>query len=151
MSYSDEPIIILRPSQWINLKWFIFGVGGAVVLSPLGPVAILPVLVYLWKVLEVYCWTYEFGEETIIERKGILDVTTTEIHYYRIKSVQVEEPFLYRLVDIGNLHVITSDQFSERVTFVAVPMVLELRTAIREMVYIHRGDKGVKEFDLYEL
>lgn len=141
----------MRPSQWINFGWFLFGIGGGIVLFPLGPAALIPMGIFLWKYIEVAVWKYEFGEETIVEHKGVFRRIRSEITYYRIKSVQVDEPLLYRLVGISKLHIITSDQFTENFTFVGLRAGQALRQDIRTMVHLHRGQKGVKEFDLYEL
>lgn len=111
----------------------------------------IPVMIFIYKVLEVYFWRYEFGEETIVERKGVFNVTRNEIHYYRIKSIQVDEPLQYRIVGISNVNLITSDQFTKEFTFVGVHGGEKLRQEIRTMVAQHRGQKGVKEFDLFNL
>lgn len=149
--YSNEIQLVLRPSQWINLKWFVLGMGGTALLSPLGPVALLPLVIPLWKVIEVFCWTYEFGEETVVESRGVFDVTRNEVHYYRIKSIQVDEPLQLGILGLGNVHLITSDQFTRSFTFEAVDRPEELRELLRELTFIQRQDKGTKEFDLYDL
>lgn len=147
----DEIILILKPSQWLNFGWLLVGLGGGVILLPLGPAALVPILIYLWKVIELSCWRYEFWGEMIIEKKGVFNVIRREIHYYRVKSLLLEEPFLYRLVGIGNLHVKTSDKFNQDITLVGVEGAEQLRQTLRTIVGEHRKDKGVKEFDLYEL
>jgi membrane protein YdbS with pleckstrin-like domain len=151
MNYSNDLLLTLKPSHWLNIGWYLFGILGITLLVPLGLVAIIPVLVILWKYLEIETWRYDFYEETMVERKGILNVTRNEIHYYRIKSIQVNEPFLYRLVEIGNVSIITSDQFTENFTFKGVFLPNEVKSYIREIVYFHRELKGVKEFDMYQL
>ena len=151
MNYSDNILGEVKPSQWINYGWYIFGIVSTVFLYQYGSWGLSPLLIVLWKYLEIYFWRYEFREETIVERKGILNVTRNEIHYYRIKSVQVNEPLIYRIVDIGDINIITSDQFTENFTFKGVDNVLGVKDYIRQMIYNHRGRKGVKEFDMYHL
>jgi len=92
---------IFKPSQWINLGYVIFGIGA----SPftMGITLIIPA----WKMLETYCTSYEFHQDRIIYRRGVLSVTTDEILIHRIKSINLHEPFLYRLVGISNLRVIS--------------------------------------------
>lgn len=147
----DEIILVMKPSQWLNFGWFLVGIVGGIILIPLGPVALIPILIYLWKVIELSCWKYEFWGEMIIEKKGVFNVIRREVHYYRIKSLLLEEPLLYRLVGIGNLHVKTSDKFNQDFTFVAVDNCEQLRQILRTIVQEHRDEKGVKEFDLYDL
>lgn len=136
----------LRPSQWVNLGYIIFGVAA----SPItyGISLIIPA----WKMLETYCTKYDFYEDRIIYRRGVFEVTTDEILLYRVKSINLHEPFLYRLVGISNLNLITSDRYvSGEIKLTAIPVGIEFRNVLREMVEENRHIKGVKEFDLYDL
>lgn len=135
----------------MNFKWLLVGVIGGVILLPLGPAAVVPMLIYLWKVIELHYWKYEFWGEMIVEKKGVFDVVRREVYYYRIKSLLLEEPFLYRVVGISNLHVKTSDQFNQEFTFVGIDSGEQLRQTLGTLVREHRKERGVKEFDLYEL
>ena len=135
----------LRPSQWINLGYIIFGV----VASPItmGVTLIIP----LWKMIETYCTKYEFYEDKIIYRRGVFTVTTDEILLYRVKSINLHEPFLYRLVGISNLSIITSDRYIGEITLNAIPVGTEFKNVLREMVEENRNIKGTKEFDFYDM
>lgn len=135
----------LRPSQWINLGYIIFGV----VASPItmGVTLIIP----LWKMIETYCIKYEFYEDKIIYRRGVFTVTTDEILLYRVKSINLHEPFLYRLVGISNLSIITSDRYVGEITLNAIPVGTEFKNVLREMVEENRNIKGTKEFDFYNM
>lgn len=136
----------LRPSQWINLGYVIFGVATA----PLtyGISLIIPV----WKMIETYYTKYEFYSDRIIYRRGVFEVTTDEILLYRVKSINLHEPFLYRLIGISNLNLITSDKYvNGEIKLTAIPVGVEFRDVLREMVEDNRSLKGVKEFDIYDL
>jgi uncharacterized membrane protein YdbT with pleckstrin-like domain len=143
MIYSDNMIRRLSPSQWMNLPFFIAGVVGV-------QTVILPVLAIV-KYIEYRCWKYEFNERTIIESKGILSVTHTELHYYRIKSIRVEEPFLLRLLGLSNVYITASDPYQPELKLYAVPAGSILRSQLREKTDTWRKSEGVKEFDLYNL
>ncbi len=136
---------ILRPSQWTNLGYIIFGV----VAAPF--TAGITLLIPAWKMIETYCTRYEFHEEKIIHRRGVFTVTTDEILLYRVKSINLHEPFLYRIVGISNLNLITSDKYVGEITLQAIPVGVEFRNILRELVEENRHIKGVKEFDLYDL
>lgn len=138
-------ITTLRPSQWTNIGYIILGVG----LTPL--TAGLTLVVPIWKMIETYCTKYEFYEDRIIYRRGVFTITTDEILLYRVKAINLDEPFLYRLVDISNLSIITSDKYVNQITLNAIPVGIEFRNTLREIVEENRTKKGVKEFDLYEL
>ena len=47
----------------------------------------------------------------MVERKGVFNVLRKELHYYRIKSVYIEEPFLFRIFNLANVHIKTSDPY----------------------------------------
>ena len=143
MTYSDKNIRTLTPSQWVNLPFFILG--GVFFYTWLLP------LLALVKYLEISCWKYEFGERTIVQRKGILSVTSTEIHYYRIKSIRIDEPFWMRLFGLANVTIITSDPFQRELLLYAVPNGNEIRSLLRSTTHTRRREEGVREFDMYSL
>jgi uncharacterized membrane protein YdbT with pleckstrin-like domain len=133
----------LKPSQWINLGYILFGI----IASPL----VIPFLVMIYHLLDVYYWKYEFFEEYVIERRGVFSVTRRELFYHRIKGIQHEAPFLYRLVGISNIQIVSSDPFSSFFQFTAVPKGLEISEGIREMSQSGRKRKKIKELDLFHL
>jgi len=143
MNYSDNKTQTLSPSQWTNLLWIIAGI----LLFQFG---IFPILAFI-KVLEVYCWRYEFYERTIIERKGILSVTRREIHYYRIKSIKIDEPFWMRIFGLANVSIMTSDPYHPEMVLYAVPKGVELRQLIRKNTDFWRKSEGIREWDTYHL
>lgn len=138
-------IVTLGPSQWTNLGYILFGV----VLAPItyGISLALPA----WKMLETHCTEYELLEDRLIYRRGVFTVDTNEILLFRIKSVSLHEPFLYRLVGLSNLSFITSDQYMGSITLQAVPMGLELKETIDGLAKEHRRINGVREFDMYNM
>lgn len=139
----NEPELTLRPSQWINAGWIMFGLVGI----PL----IFPPLIALFKMLETYCHRYDFYEDHIVESKGIFSITRNEIHFFRIKSIRMEEPFLYRIVDIYNIYIRTSDLFNQDVLLHAVPVGKTLVDDLKRVVKLERKSHNVREFDMYDL
>ena len=114
MTYSDNNYKTVSPSQWINLGYIFFGI--------VGIYYVLPTLLAIAKILSVYYWRYEFNERTLVERKGILSVTRRELHYYRIKSISVDEPFFLRIFGLANIHIKSSDPYQPELTLIAVPL-----------------------------
>jgi uncharacterized membrane protein YdbT with pleckstrin-like domain len=135
----------LRPSQWTNLGYIIFGIGLAPYTSGLS------LIIPIWKIIETYYTKYEFYNDRIIYRRGVFRVITDEILLYRVKAINLDEPFLYRLVSIANMNLITSDKYVGSITLKAIPVGIDFRNVLREMVEHNRNIKGVKEFDLYNL
>ena len=138
-------ITTLKPSQWTNLGYIILGVGASPI--TMGISLIIPI----WKIIETYYTKYEFYEDRIIYRRGVFTVNTDEILLYRVKAINLHEPFLYRIVDLANLSIVTSDKYVGEITLMGIPVGTGFRDTLREMVEENRQMKGVKEFDLYEL
>jgi membrane protein YdbS with pleckstrin-like domain len=143
MTYSDNLVKTLSPSQWVNLGWILLGI--VLVQTVLAP------LLAIVKILDVYFWRYEFRERTIIERRGILSVTRQEVHYYRIKSIKVDEPLWMRIIGLANVSIITSDPYKPEIVLYAIPNGTSLREYIRLNTDQWRKIEGVKEFDMYNL
>ena len=142
---TDNLEFIIKPSQWVNVFWFI--VTGVSVFY-LREWAVIPAVIWLGKWLVINCWEYQFHEKTITERKGVFSVSTREIHYYRIKSVRVEEPFFYRFVGLSSIDIITSDPLIPVLRLYAVGNMEEIRTYVKDMTAYWRKVQGVKEYDL---
>jgi uncharacterized membrane protein YdbT with pleckstrin-like domain len=134
---------IIKPSQWINIGYILFGI----VASPL----VFPFLIMLYKMLDVYYWRYEFYENHVIEKRGVFSVTRTELYYHRIKGIQHHAPFLYRIVGISQIQIVSSDPFASFFQFMAIPKGLELSQAIRDKSLSGRKRMKLKELDFYQL
>lgn len=147
----NEILLELKPSQWLNFGWFLLSVVGIFFIPLIGPIAFLPTLIYIWKLIELSVWSYEFYEDMIIEKKGIFNVTMRQIPYYRIKSIMIEEPFQYQLVGISNLHIKSSEQFTKDISLIGIDRGEELMKTLTLVVNSHKEYHGVKEHDIYEL
>ena len=139
-----EPEIVLRPSQWLNAGWILFGL--------VGIPFVVPPLIAIYKVIETHCHRYDFYEDHILESYGVFSVIRREVHYFRVKSMLIDEPFLYRLVDLSSVHIKTSDQFNQEFTLKAIPVVgRTLVDDLKAVVKAERKHHNVREFDMYDL
>lgn len=139
----DNIELTLKPSQWINIGWVIFGV--------LGIPIVFPPLIAIWKILEVSCHRYDFYDDRITETSGVINVTTNEIYYHRIKGTSLEEPLLYRIVGLSTLHVRTSDPYVSELNIVAIPIGKALMKDLKNIVKASKKKNGVKEFDMFSM
>ena len=139
----DNIELTLKPSQWINIGWVIFGV--------LGIPLVFPPLIAIWKILEVSCHRYDFYDDRITETSGVINVTTNEIYYHRIKGTSLEEPLLYRIVGLSTLHVRTSDQYVSELNITAIPIGKALMKDLKNIVKASKKKNGVKEFDMFSM
>ena len=138
--------LLIKPSSIINIGWVMVIPFGFYLNPFLGG---LVVLIFIYKMIEVYCWRYEFYDDTVVEKKGVFTVTREEVHYNRIKSIMVEEPFLMRLVGLQIIHVITSEQFKPRFTFYAIEGGEHVKSLLDGLVKISRRESGLRELDIF--
>lgn len=145
MNNSDENLAILQPSQWINIGWFILPVVTLVV----PPLAIIALIVALYKYYEVATWKYEINMRTIQEKKGVFSVTTEEIQYYRIKSIMVEEPLWMRFFGLAIVRIVSSEQFKPHLVLYAVRGGDNIKSVVSEHAYQWRKELGIRDYDVY--
>ena len=138
--------LLIKPSSIINIGWVMVIPFGFYLNPFLGG---LFVLIFIYKMIEVYCWRYEFYDDTVVEKKGVFTVTSEEVYYNRIKSIMVEEPFLMRLVGLQIIHVITSEQFKPRFTFYAIEGGEHVKSLLDGLVRISRRESGLRELDIF--
>ena len=83
--------------------------------------------------------------DRITFRSGIFNVDTVYIEMYRIKDIEMKEPFFYRFFKLCNIKIFSSDHDTPEFVFHAQKKGLqnELRTAVE----IAREIKGVREID----
>jgi membrane protein YdbS with pleckstrin-like domain len=153
--HSDKLIFVIKPSQWINFGWLLIAVLFAFIIKlwlniSLGWAAI-PFTIWLWKCVVTSCWQFQCHEKTITERKGVFSMTKIEIHYFRIKSIRIDKPFLFRLVGLSNIDLITSDPLIPVLRLYAISNSESMRKYIKEMTDYWRKNSGVKESDIHIL
>lgn len=136
--------IVDQPSQWLNIGFIILTVGLYFIHPLLG---FLFSFFLLWKILVLRFWTWIYTGDSIVERKGVFSVTTEEIQYFRIKDVELYEPFLYRLVGLSKIYVYTSDWSKPTIVLNGIYDGQMKRDMIKKMALNHRRKEGVREFD----
>ena len=136
---------ILKPSQFVNIGWFLAAAGTAFITPAIG---IFFGVIWLWNCLVIAFHEFQFAERTITEKQGVLNIRIREVHYYRIKSIRMEEPLLYRLVGISRIELITSDPLIPAISIFAIDKGDEVRNYLKEMTVLRRQEQGVKEYDL---
>jgi uncharacterized membrane protein YdbT with pleckstrin-like domain len=108
-------------------------------------------LVVIYQFFELWFWDYELYDRTIVEKKGIFSVSYREVHYARIKSIMVDQPFLLRIVGLSNITIKSSDPYMPILEIKAVSDGLQLKEFISQKMYEWRKAEGIKEFDMYNL
>lgn len=141
-TYQDDTLFTIKPSHWVNAHLYI----GSLAIAFIFP---LSLVVFLYKIIEINCWKFEFREHTIVEKKGVFSVNHTENHYFRIKSVSLEKPFLYRLVGLAILKIETSDYAKPQLLLNGIANAENIHRFLKQKTYQGRKTEKVREFDFF--
>jgi membrane protein YdbS with pleckstrin-like domain len=111
-------------------------------------ILIVPILIALARYLQTKNKIYELTTERLKTREGVFSKVTDTLELYRVKDLETQQSFLYRLVGIENVQLNTSDTSSPFVLINAIPSAVGLADKIRNQVEAIRTQKGVREIDV---
>ena len=131
------------PSQYTNLLTNI--IWGALAFTVIA--APLSAIIILWRYLVVKFQKYELTDQRLMLHSGVLSKRTDEVELYRVKDTRFDQPFLLRLVGLGNVVLYTTDTTTPTVTIHAVKGAKELREKVRSLVESRRDNKRVRSFE----
>ncbi|MCE9609829.1 MAG: PH domain-containing protein [Chthoniobacter sp.] len=106
----------------------------------------IPWVIYRWLVVKTT--TYELTTERLITERGILNKTTDTLELYRVRDLQVTQPFWIRLFGLENIHLMTADTSSPCIIIDCVPKALGLASKFRVQVEATRMAKRVRTVDV---
>jgi uncharacterized membrane protein YdbT with pleckstrin-like domain len=112
-------------------------------------VNIIPLAYILYKFIIIRSVKYRITDQRVVCSTGIFSKKTDAIELYRVKDLEVYQPFWMRLFKYGNLTLITHDTSHPNFTVKAIPRPLELYDRLRIAVEKRRDEKRVRgvEFD----
>jgi len=147
-----ETRVTLKPSQWVNILWFI--IAWAAVIFGIGLYQywmLIFTIPWIWKALELEFWRFQIDNETdsIIERKGVFSVKTVEVKYFRIKSVRIMKPFFLRIFGLSTVEIVTSEPFQPYLRVYAIRNGDEWVQFFKENAIYWRDELGVRETDFH--
>jgi uncharacterized membrane protein YdbT with pleckstrin-like domain len=152
MANADEQIIWDgSESQILNLGAFLLW-GLIVVILVLGfmffpllaTLAVIPLIYMFIKWLVVKNHRYKVTSERIFYTTGIFSKKTEALELYRVRDVDMYEPFWQRMFKLGNIKLSTSDQTTQNFLLKAVPNPAKLMNDIRKNVELRRDVKRVR-------
>ena len=108
----------------------------------------VPIFIAGKRYLQTKCKIYELTSERLKMREGVFSKVTDTLELYRVKDIETQQPFVYRLCGIENVQLNTSDTSSPIVLIQAIPHRVGLGDKIRNQVEIIRQQKGVREIDV---
>ena len=100
-----------------------------------------------WQILKVWCIRYEIDPEKLKYSSGIILRKHEFVENYRIKDFLIEKPLIYRIFDLGNLTIYTSDKTTPILHLYAIRKPEEKYQILRGLVELSRKEKHVYEID----
>jgi len=139
-------------SQVLNFGIFILMGIISVIILVLGfmffPIAtalvIIPLIYMFIKWLTVRNHRYKVTTERLFYTTGIFSKRTEAMELYRVRDVDMYEPFWQRLFKLGNIAITSSDKTTQNFLLKAVPDPNGLMNSIRKNVEIRRDVKRVR-------
>ena len=138
--------VSVSPNQLLNIGYLIILL--TLLYLDIRPLAVVALIILIIKALNLYCTTWTIQQDNLIEKTGILNVSTEEVLLYRVKDIRLYEPLLYRLVGLSKLTIITSDYTNPSITLYGIKNGEKLMNIIRQLVANSRKVEGVKEIDI---
>lgn len=139
---------------WGTILLAIIGIAGAMMGYGMWLLALVLValLILAWKWLDNLAACYEFTDERLIIRRGIVMKSVDEIELYRIKDVRINFSLINQLAGIGSIQIASSDETTRGgdLILAGIAKAQERREALRRLVDEARRKRGVREFDMHE-
>lgn len=105
---------------------------------------ILPVFYAVWSYLKVKFRHYRITSQRIISTTGMFSKNTEAIELYRVRDMEVFEPFMSRMFGKGTVKVITADSSTPNFYIAAIPKPKDLFDKLRIAVEARRDKKRVR-------
>ena len=109
---------------------------------------IVPIFIAIARFLQTKCKIFELTTERLKTTEGVFSKVTETLELYRVKDIEVRQPFWSRLLGMENILVNTSDLSSPVVHVDAIPKTVGLADKLRNQVEIIRQQKRVREIDI---
>ncbi len=110
--------------------------------------AIIPLFIALVKWLQIKFLRYELTTERLRLSRGVLSRSTDQVELYRVKDYILQEPFVLRMVGLGDVVLETTDDSNPTVLLRAIHQPGSVRDQIRKYAEIRRDAKRVRITEL---
>ena len=89
-------------------------------------------------------------DQRVTEEIGVFSKVIDEAELYRIKDIRLAQPFIFRLLGLSTIVMVTSDVSDSMIT---IPCINSndakiLREELRTAVEARRNEKGIREIDV---
>lgn len=124
------------PSQWTNFWWYVLCI------------LIIPIPWAIWKMVSTAKQNYAITTQRLTLETGVFKRELEEIELYRIKDTQLTRTFIQRVLKLGTVTVVSSDESMPRLVIPWIKNPIEVRQHLRENVELVRRARGVRELDM---
>jgi len=124
------------PSQWTNFWWYVLCI------------LIIPIPWAIWKMISTAKQNYAITTQRLTLETGVFKRELEEIELYRIKDTQLTRSFIQRVLKLGTVTVVSSDESMPRLVIPWIKTPIEVRQHLRENVELVRRARGVRELDM---
>lgn len=135
-STSEIEIFNIKPSLKAHWAGLLLGI-----ITTLFGVGLL-ILLFIW--LSVRAVSYRMTNERIFLKHGIFSKRVQETELFRIKDVSFSQGIIQRLLGVGNITIISSDQSTPDWTISGVNNPEQLKEMIRTAFRNSRKQEGVR-------
>src|SRR5207237_4624926 len=98
----------------------------------------VPIFIAGKRYLQTKCKIYELTSERLKTTEGVFSKVTDTLELYRVKDIETQQPFAYRLCRVENIQLNTSDSSSPLVIIEAIPHQVGLGDKIANQVELVR-------------
>src|SRR5205085_5135920 len=109
---------------------------------------IVPIFIALTRYLQTKNNVFELTNERLKMTEGIFSKVTETLELYRVKDLEIFQPFWSRMLGLENIKVNTSDMTTPVVLLEGIPREIGLADKLRNAVETIRMKKKVREFDI---
>ena len=108
---------------------------------------VVPIFYALWKWLEVRNREFKITTERLVVVEGVFSRRTNTLELYRVRDLQVTQPFWLRLWGLENIELISTDPTSPAFVLDHLRSELGLGDRLRECVEACRAAKRVRALE----
>ena len=83
-----------------------------------------------------------------MKSSGVFSRRLDNLELYRVRDYTILQPFLMRILGLGNLHLVTSDAANPELSIEAVKEIEIIREQLRKAVEAARDRKRVRQMDV---
>ncbi len=132
----EEELWQASPSQWTNFWWYVLCL------------LVIPIPWSIWKMISTAKQNYAVTTQRLTLETGVFKRQLEEIELYRIKDTQLTRTFIQRMLKLGTITVISSDESMPRLVIPWIKDPTRVRQLLRENVELVRRARGVRELDM---